>query len=71
MNCKELKIEMLRHNDNGETLARALNITRATLSRKMNDADAEFTQSEILAIKTRYSLTGERLTEIFFADEVS
>lgn len=71
MNINELKAEMVRHNDNGETLAEALGITRQTLSRKMNDRDAEFNQSEIAIIKNRYDLSGERLNEIFFAEKVS
>ena len=64
----ELKIEMLRHNDTGEDLAKALGITRQTLSRKMNENNADFTQGEISVIRARYDLTGERIEQIFFAD---
>ena len=71
MNAKELKAEMIRHDDTGETLAKALNITRQTLSRKMNDNGAEFTQSEISIIKERYDLSGDRINMIFFAEKVS
>lgn len=71
MNAKELKVEMVRHEDNGETLAQALGISRQTLSRKMNDIDAEFTQKEIGIIKNRYSLSGDRIDEIFFSQGVS
>ena len=68
MNKAELKVEMLRHNDTGEDLADALGITRQTLSRKMNENNADFTQSEIAIIRTRYNLSGERIEEIFFAN---
>lgn len=68
MNKAELKVEMIRHNDTGEDLANALNITRQTLSRKMNDTNAFFTQGEISIIRTRYELTGERIEQIFFAN---
>lgn len=71
MNIKELKVEMIRHDDTGEDLAKALNITRQTLSRKLNSENADFTQGEIAAIQRRYNLTGERISEIFFADAVS
>ena len=71
MNIKELKVEMIRHGDTGKDLANALGITRQTLSRKFNSNDADFTQSEIAAIQKRYQLSGERVTEIFFAKNVS
>lgn len=71
MNAKELKIEMLRHDDTGESLSEALGINRTTLSRKLNDPEADFTQKEIAIIIKRYSLNGDRIAEIFFANEVS
>ena len=71
MNIKELKVEMIRHDDTGEDLAKALGISRQTLSRKFNSDNADFTQSEIAAIQKRYQLSGERVTEIFFAENVS
>lgn len=71
MNVKELRAEMVLHDDTGETLAKALNISRQTLSRKMNDNGAEFTQSEIGIIKNRYDLSGDRINAIFFAEKVS
>lgn len=70
MNAKELKVEMIRNDENGDDLANGLGISRQTLSRKMNNK-ADFTQKEISAIKARYSLTPERVSEIFFADKVS
>ena len=68
MNGTELRVEMLRHNETGEDLAKALGITRTTLSAKMNNRTAEFTQKEIAIIKDHYDLSPERMTEIFFAD---
>ena len=71
MNIKELKVEMIRHDDTGEDLAKALNISRQTLSKKINSDNADFTQGEIAAIQKRYNLSGDRVSEIFFADYVS
>lgn len=68
MNGTELRVEMIRHNETGEQLAKALGITRTTLSAKMNNRNAEFTQKEIATIKDHYGLTPERMAEIFFAD---
>ena len=70
MDKKELKVEMLRHGDNGETLAEALSITNVTLSKKMNGV-SDFTRKEMLQIKERYSLSDERLFAIFFAENMS
>lgn len=71
MNVKELKVEMIRHNDTVDTLAKAIGKSRSTLSKKINSDRGDFTQSEISAISDRYQLTSERVTEIFFADLVS
>lgn len=66
MNTTELKVEMMRNQDKGGDLAKALGITEATFSNKLNANGTEFTQSEIAAIKERYHLTSERVVEIFF-----
>lgn len=71
MNSTELRVEMLRHDDTGEELAKALKITRQTLSRKLNSDGADFTQGEIATIQRRYQLSGDRIAEIFFAENVS
>ena len=71
MNTNELKIEMLRYGDSGEKLAKVLEITPATFSNKLNNNRTEFTQSEIMKIKERYSLSAERVSEIFFDQKVS
>lgn len=72
MNSKELKVEMMRHNETGENLAKIIGISRQTLSNKMNETnDAVFTQKEIAIIISHYSLTNDRAIEIFFADKMS
>ena len=72
MNKTELEVEMKRHGDTGKTLAEYLGITRGTFSMKLNETNgAEFTQGEIMAIVERYSLSSERLKEIFFEAKVS
>lgn len=65
MNSIELEVEMKRHNDTGQTLAKALGISPATFSKKKN-GDAEFTQKEMKKIIDRYSLSSDRTNEIFF-----
>ena len=52
-------------------LANHLGIRPATLSRKINERDAEFSQSEIMSIKKLYSLTDKQLDDIFFSEKVS
>ena len=72
MNTKELQIEMLRHNETGEHLSNYLGITRQTLSRKMSSENSsDFTQSEIKKIKEHYNLSVERISEIFFDENLS
>ena len=71
MNIKELKVEMMRHNDTGKDLAAALGISRQTLSRRFNSIRAAFTQREIAIIQKRYDLSGDRVSEIFFTENVS
>lgn len=72
LNKNELEAEMKRHGDTGGTLASYLGIARGTFSAKLNETNgAEFTQSEIALIKTRYSLDPDRIDAIFFAAQVS
>lgn len=67
MNTIELQVEMVRHNDTQEKLAKALGISKTRANAKINAKDgAEFTRAEIMIIKTRYQLTADRLDEIFF-----
>lgn len=72
MNKNLLKAEMLSHNDTPDSLAEALGIHRGTLSAKMNEyKGAEFTQGEIGIIVKRYSLSTDRIKDIFFTEMVS
>ncbi|MBO7357984.1 MAG: hypothetical protein J6U37_05700 [Lachnospiraceae bacterium] len=70
MNSIELDVEMKRHGDTGGTLSKALGISQSTFSLKRS-GKAEFTQREMSVIVTRYNLSGERLLEIFFTEELS
>ena len=61
----KIREQMDKHNDSLEELAKYLDITYPTLSKKMNQ-HVEFTRAEIKKIKDRYSLTPEQLVYIFF-----
>ena len=69
MNKNELRAQMARYGDTGQTLAEALGMAINTLSEKMN-GKRDFTQSEIRAIKQRYNLSPEEIDLIFFNLEV-
>ena len=72
MNINKLKSKMALYGDTGGDLASYLDISRSTLSSKMNETNgAEFTQNEILKIKKRYSLKSKEVDEIFFELKVS
>lgn len=72
MDINKLKSKMALYGDNGGDLAKHLNISRQTLSTKMNETNgAEFVQSEIQKIKEIYSLTSREVDEIFFNRIVS
>lgn len=67
----KLEAEMRLHGDTGNSLSAYLGMARSTFSAKLNEKNAEFTSSEILKIKEKYSLTAEKLDDIFFSPEVS
>lgn len=71
MNTNKLRAKMALHGDTGGTLSDALGISQQRFSMKINDNNAEFTQSEIQMIKNRYNLTPEEVDEIFFNIKVS
>ncbi len=72
MRKNELEAMMKLNGDTGNTLSEYLGMARSTFSAKLNETNgAEFTQGEILAIKTKYSLTAEQVDRIFFAAKVS
>ena len=67
MDTARLKAKIVLHGENHGILANALGITQQTFSAKINaKKGAEFTQSEIGAIKQRYHLTENEVDQIFF-----
>lgn len=70
MNSKLLKSKMVLHSDNLKTLSAFLGMSYSTLSEKIN-GKAEFSQSQIKALKERYALTPVEVDEIFFSHKVS
>ena len=66
MNKALLRSVMILHDDTNRTLAAYLGITEKSVSDKINEKGTEFKQSEIAAIKKRYSLTDEQVSNIFF-----
>ena len=67
LDTARLKAKIVLHGENHAILASALGITQQTFSAKINaKKGAEFTQSEIAAIKQRYHLTQEEIDQIFF-----
>lgn len=66
MNKALLRSVMVLHGDTNNTLAKYLGISEASLSNKINEINTEFKQSEIAAIKKRYSLDDAQTTQIFF-----
>jgi hypothetical protein len=47
-------------------LAEAMGLSLSRLNAKINENNAEFTQSEIAFIKDRYELDDSQVTDIFF-----
>lgn len=70
MNKALLESKMKLFGDTGGSLAEYLDISRSTLSAKINEK-AEFTQKEIMMIKKRYELTADDVDGIFFTLAVS
>lgn len=69
MNKKMLESKMKLFGDTNVTLAKAIEISPQSLSSKKNETHGkEFTQSEILKIKRRYSLSPTEVNDIFFAN---
>ena len=72
MNKNKLEAVMKLHGDTGTTLSQHLGMARGTFSIKLNGTNgAEFTQGEIMKIKSKYDLNSEQLSDIFFTKEVS
>lgn len=63
----KLRGMILYKNDTLPELAKALKMSQATLSSKMN-SKTEFSRQDIMRIKNRYNLTPEEVDNIFFND---
>lgn len=72
MNKLRLELVMKLHGDTGTSLAKFLNMARATFSAKINETNgAEFTQREIAMIREKYALSPRDVVAIFFDSKVS
>lgn len=67
MNKALLRSVMVLHDDTNKSLAEYLGISAKSINDKINENGTEFKQSEIAAIKKRYSLTDEQVSDIFFS----
>lgn len=66
MNPKLFRSFMVLNNDTNGTLAEFLDISKTSISNKINEKDTEFKQGEIAMIKTRWNLSAEQVEAIFF-----
>lgn len=66
MNKKLLRSKMALAGDRYEDLANYIGISIGAFTRKINEKDGEFTQSEISQIRKKYSLTDAETASIFF-----
>jgi len=66
MNKALLRSIMVLHNDTNQTLAEYLGLSVKSVNDKINENNTEFKQSEIAAIKKRYLLSDEQVSNIFF-----
>ena len=66
VNKTKLKSVMILHGDTNKDIANLLGISEQSVSYKINEKDPEFKQGEIKLIATRYNLSPEDITDIFF-----
>lgn len=67
MNKALLRSMMVLHDDTNKSLAEYLGISVKSVNDKINENGTEFKQSEIAAIKKRYDLSDEQVSNIFFS----
>ena len=67
MNKALLRSVMVLHGDTNKSLAEYLGISEKSVNDKINENNTEFKQSEIAAIKKRYSLDDTQTNRIFFS----
>ena len=71
MNSQMLKGIITMKDGSQAILAEAMGLSLSRLNAKINETNAEFTQSEIAFIRDRYNLDKSQVSDIFFAKEVS
>lgn len=71
MNSQLLKGIIKIHDGSQSVLANAMGLSLSRLNAKINETQAEFSQSEIAFIRDRYKLSTKEVTDIFFNDKVS
>ena len=72
MDKKLLRSKMVANGDTSEALARFPGINKSSLSAKMNCyRGANFTQKEMSAIISKYSLSADDIASIFFTPQSS
>ena len=67
MNKELLRSVMVLNGDTNRDLAEFLDISEQSVAAKINEHGTEFKQGEIAAIRQRYNLTADQVTDIFFA----
>lgn len=67
MNKNLLRSKMALAGDRYEDLAEYMGISIGAFTRKINEKDGEFNQSEISAIKKKYALSDAETIAIFFS----
>lgn len=71
MNSQMLKGIITIKDGSQAVLAEAMGLSLSRLNAKINETNAEFTQSEIAFIRDRYNLNKSQVSDIFFAKTVS
>lgn len=71
MNSQKLKGIIKMYDGSQSVLADAMGLSLSRLNAKINETNAEFTQSEIAFIRDRYKLSKSDVTDIFFTTKVS
>lgn len=71
MNSQLLKGLIKMHDGSQSVLAEAMGLSLSRLNAKINETNAEFSQSEIAFIRDRYKLTKTQVSDIFFTTKVS
>ena len=67
MNKNLLNSVMAKNGDTQSDLAKLLGLSLSRVNAKINEKEAQFTQTEIAAIKKHYGLSATDVDSIFFA----